>query len=196
MNSSGETHQLSIARIPSDWDLSARNYWIYFDNVQNLLQPLILFLKGNDSPCQEVEQINGDLSQCILETCSPGYTVHPGLLTVHPGKLTFSLHSASGSPHSAFGSPRCIWGTCKIPGLNRIWETNQDGNFPGSRFALTFIPTGHIWGSCARNTYLSGACRKANCIVFYQKPMSACGDWLVLPSPEISLKFCVKEERK
>ena len=26
--------------------------------------------------------------------------------------------------------------------------------------------------------------------------MSACGDWLALPSPEISLKFCVKEERK
>ena len=108
-----------------------------------------LFLKGKDSPCQVVEQINGGLSQCILGTCSPGYTVHPGLLTVHPGLL-----DASG-------------GTCKIPGLNRIWETNQDGNFTGSRFAPTFIPTGHIWGSCARNTYLSGACRKANCVVFY-----------------------------
>ena len=55
-----------------------------------------------------------------------------GSLPVHPGNLQSCLHSAS-------GSPRGIRGTCKTPGPNRMWEANQDGNCPGSRFALTLV---------------------------------------------------------
>lgn len=55
-----------------------------------------------------------------LGTCSPAYTEHPGLL------------EASGEP--ARQDARA----------GRMWDANQDGNCPGSRFAPNFIPTGHI----------------------------------------------------